>query len=591
MESRKAGRYHKFCILIFEFLIIFYVMASLKIQQLIKENEFIRKAYNLAEESHRGQKRKSGDPYLNHVLATAELVWEWGLDQTSVAAALLHDVVEDTGYSLEKIKSEFGDEVAFIVGGVTKLGKIKYRGVERQVENLRKMILALSQDIRVIIVKLADRLHNMRTLNALPPQKQKRIALETMEIYAPIAYRLGMQKISGDLEDISFPYIYPREYRWLIENTQEKYEEREKYLERVKPIVLEAMKKAGIEVVDIDSRAKRYASLYKKLLRPGMNMDIDKIYDLVALRIVVKNIEDCYAALGVIHNLWPPLPNKITDYIALPKPNGYRSLHTKVFCLDNKITEIQIRTKEMHEEAETGIAAHWIYEQVRNLGDYLEKKAPAADKKELYWVQQLRNWQKEFTNPDEFIESLKIDFFKDRIFAITPKGEVIDLPSGVTPVDFAYHIHTAVGNSCVGARVNDKIVPLDYALKSGDIVEIMTQKNKKPSESWLTFVKTNHARNHIRAALKTKPEGLSAKEPEGSELRITVEDKPDLISQITAVISRSHANILAVNTITNSRFPSFRIKCDAANKEKIEKLLVKLKKIKEIKEISYVFLH
>ncbi|MEK9170631.1 MAG: RelA/SpoT family protein [Patescibacteria group bacterium] len=566
-------------------------MASLKIQQLIKENEFIRKAYNLAEESHRGQKRKSGDPYLNHVLATAELVWEWGLDQTSVAAALLHDVVEDTGYSLEKIKSEFGDEVAFIVGGVTKLGKIKYRGVERQVENLRKMILALSQDIRVIIVKLADRLHNMRTLNALPPQKQKRIALETMEIYAPIAYRLGMQKISGDLEDISFPYIYPREYRWLIENTQEKYEEREKYLERVKPIVLEAMKKAGIEVVDIDSRAKRYASLYKKLLRPGMNMDIDKIYDLVALRIVVKNIEDCYAALGVIHNLWPPLPNKITDYIALPKPNGYRSLHTKVFCLDNKITEIQIRTKEMHEEAETGIAAHWIYEQVRNLGDYLEKKAPAADKKELYWVQQLRNWQKEFTNPDEFIESLKIDFFKDRIFAITPKGEVIDLPSGVTPVDFAYHIHTAVGNSCVGARVNDKIVPLDYALKSGDIVEIMTQKNKKPSESWLTFVKTNHARNHIRAALKTKPEGLSAKEPEGSELRITVEDKPDLISQITAVISRSHANILAVNTITNSRFPSFRIKCDAANKEKIEKLLVKLKKIKEIKEISYVFLH
>ena len=403
-------------------------MASLKIQQLIKENEFIRKAYNLAEESHRGQKRKSGDPYLNHVLATAELVWEWGLDQTSVAAALLHDVVEDTGYSLEKIKSEFGDEVAFIVGGVTKLGKIKYRGVERQVENLRKMILALSQDIRVIIVKLADRLHNMRTLNALPPQKQKRIALETMEIYAPIAYRLGMQKISGDLEDISFPYIYPREYRWLIENTQEKYEEREKYLERVKPIVLEAMKKAGIEVVDIDSRAKRYASLYKKLLRPGMNMDIDKIYDLVALRIVVKNIEDCYAALGVIHNLWPPLPNKITDYIALPKPNGYRSLHTKVFCLDNKITEIQIRTKEMHEEAETGIAAHWIYEQVRNLGDYLEKKAPAADKKELYWVQQLRNWQKEFTNPDEFIESLKIDFFKDRIFAITQR-RVIDLPS------------------------------------------------------------------------------------------------------------------------------------------------------------------
>ncbi len=564
-------------------------MASLKVEKLIKENEFIRKAYNLAEESHRGQKRKSGDPYLNHVLATAELVLEWGLDQTSIAAALLHDVVEDTEYPIEKIKSEFGDEVAFIVEGVTKLGKIKYRGIERQVENLRRMILALSQDIRVIIVKLADRLHNMRTLNALPPQKQKRIALETMEVYAPIAYRLGMQKISGDLEDISFPYIYPREYRWLIEHTKEKYEKREKYLEKVKPVVAEALEKSGIKVLAIDSRAKRYASLYKKLLR--FDMDVDKIYDLVALRVMVKNVEDCYAALGILHNIWPPLPNRIKDYIALPKPNGYRSLHTTVFCIDNVITEIQIRTQEMHEEAETGIAAHWIYEQVRNLGDYLEKKSPTVDKKELYWVQQLRNWQKEFTNPDEFLESLKIDFFKDRIFAITPKGEVIDLPSGVTPVDFAYQIHTEIGNTCVGARVNGKIVPLDYELRSGDIVEILTQKNKKPSESWLTFVKTGHARNHIRFAIKTKSETLSAKELKGSELRITVEDKPGLISEITMIISRSHVNITAVNTITNSRFPSLRIKCDLVNKEKIEKLLIKLKKIKEIKEISYAFLH
>lgn len=563
-------------------------MPISRVENLIKENELIKKAYAAAKSAHEGQKRKSGEPYFIHVLATAELVAEWGLDAVSVSSALLHDIVEDTDYSLEKIKKEFGDDVAFIVDGVTKLGKIKYRGVERQVENLRRMIIALSQDIRVIIIKLADRLHNMRTLNALPPQKQKRIALETMEIYSPIAYRLGMQKVSGELEDLAFPYIYPREYRWLIEHTKEKYEEREKYLEKVKPAVVEALSRAGIKVLNIDSRAKRYTSLYKKLLR--YDMDLDKIHDLVALRIVVKSVEDCYAALGVIHNIWPPLPNRIKDYIALPKPNGYRSLHTAVFCIDNKITEIQIRTEEMHEEAETGIAAHWLYEQVKNLKDYLERKSPTADKKELHWVEQLRDWQKEFSNPEEFLESLKIDFFKDRIFAITPKGEVIDLPAGVTPVDFAYHVHTEIGNACVGAKVNGKIVPLNYELRSGDIVEILTQKSKKPSESWLEFVKTSHAKNHIKSAIKTKTESLSARELKNSELRITVEDKPGLINEITAIMTRSHVNVLAVNTITNSRFPSFRIKCDLVNKEKIEKLIVKLKKIKEVREIGYVFI-
>lgn len=559
-----------------------------KVEQLIQENEFIRKAFVLSKNTHEGQKRKSGEPYFTHALQTAELLAEWGLDQTSIAAGLLHDVVEDTIYPLEKIKEEFGGDVAFIVAGVTKLGKIKYRGVERQVENLRKMIIALSQDIRVIIVKLADRLHNMQTLKALPPQKQKRIALETMEIYSPIAYRLGMQRISGDLEDLSFPYIYPREYRWLIDHTKEKYDERVNYLEKVKPVVVGALQKSGIEVLGIDSRAKRYTSLYKKLLR--YDMDIDKIYDLVALRIIVKNVEDCYAALGIIHNIWPPLPNRIKDYIALPKPNGYRSLHTTVFCLNNRITEIQIRTQEMHEEAETGIAAHWLYEQVKNLKDYLEKKSPSADKKELYWVEQLRNWQKEFSNPDEFLESLKIDFFKDRIFAITPKGEVVDLPAGVTAVDFAYQIHSQIGDTCVGAKVNGKIVPLNYELKSGDIVEILTQKNKKPSGSWLSFVKTNHARNCIRAAQKTKSEMLKHKEPKEAELKIVVENKVGLISDITAIISRSHINIASVNTAANIRFPTIHIRCDITNKDKIAKLIIKLKKLKEIKEISYQLL-
>ncbi|OGY63939.1 MAG: hypothetical protein A3I89_00575 [Candidatus Harrisonbacteria bacterium RIFCSPLOWO2_02_FULL_41_11] len=560
-------------------------MRAIKIESLIKENALIKKAYDISKQAHEGQKRRTGEPYFNHVMATAEFIAGWGLDQDSIIAGLLHDIVEDTGYPLEKIKEEFGEEVVFLVDGVTKLGKVKYRGVERQVENLRKMILALSKDIRVIIIKLADRLHNMKTLSALPPQKQKRIALETMEIYSPLAYRLGMQNVSGELEDLAFPYIYPREYKWLINNVKEKYRERERYAEKVKPVVLEALQKAGIETIKIGSRAKRYASLYKKLLR--YDMDTDKIYDLVALRIIVKTVADCYAALGVIHQLWPPLPNRIKDYIALPKPNGYRSIHTTVFCVDNKIIEIQIRTQEMNEEGETGIAAHWAYEQSKDSKAYQDKRSVTADKKELQWVNQLRNWQKEFSNSEEFLESLKIDFFKDRIFVITPKGEVIDLPVDATPVDFAYQIHTEVGNSCTGARVNGKIVPLEHRLKSGNLVEILTQKNKKPSESWLEFVKTSSARNHIRAALKTKETRLAKKEPKETELKIIVEDKMGLLKDITAVISRSHVNIAGINTAPSAKFLTLKIRCDTANKGKIEKIVLKLKKLKEVKKISY----
>lgn len=563
-------------------------MRAPKIEQLKQTSELIRKAYDLAKKLHEGQKRKTGEPYFNHALATAENIAQWGLDEASIAAGLLHDVVEDTDYPLEKIKKEFGDEVAFLVDGVTKISKIKYRGMERQVENLRKMILALSQDIRVVIVKLGDRLHNMQTLGALPPQKQKRIALETMEIYSPIAYRLGMQRISGELEDLAFPYIYPQEYRWLLSHVKEKFEERERYSEKVRPIIAEALQKAGIEVISIDYRAKRYASLYKKLLR--YDMDIDKIYDLVALRVVVKNVEDCYAALGIVHNLWPPLPNRIKDYIALPKPNGYRSIHTTVFCVDNRITEIQIRTQEMHDEAEIGIAAHWAYEQAKESKAYMEKQSVSADKKELLWVQQLRSWQKEFSTPEEFVESLKIDFFSDRIFAITPKGEVIDLPAGATPIDFAYQIHTDVGNACTGAKVNGKITSLEHALRSGDIVEILTQKNKKPSESWLEIVKTANARNHIKAALKGKLARLDKSEPKESELKVVVEDRTGLLKDITDIIARSHVNMTAINTITNAKFPVLRIRCDIVNKDKIEKLIIKLKKLKEIREISYVLI-
>ena len=547
------------------------------------ESDLLRRAFDFSQKAHANQKRKSGEPYFNHAYETALKLAEWRLDTATIAAGLLHDVLEDAGINLDELKKEFGEEIAFLVDGVTKLGRLKYRGIERQAENLRKMILALGEDLRVVFIKLADRLHNMKTLSALPIQKQKRIALETSEIYAPLAYRLGMANLAGELEDLAFPYLYPREHQWLIENVKESYEERQNYLEKVKPIIEKSLKEHGIEPIKIDLRAKRYSSLYKKLLRYDMNLE--QIYDLVALRIIVKTVEECYATLGIIHQLWPPLPGRIKDYIALPKPNGYRSLHTTVFCLENKPTEIQIRTLEMHEEAENGIAAHWAYEQKKGTKEYLEEKPIFADKKELIWVQQLKNWQKEFSNPEEFIQSLKIDFFKDRIFAITPKGEVIDLPAGATPVDFAYAIHTDIGDSCVGAKVNNKIVPLDYQLQSGDLVEILTQKSKKPSESWLKFVKTSQARKKIKSRLRQSAGSYQKKLQ--TEFKITVADRIGILKDITTVISRSHINILKVSVPETGYFPNLKILCDLSDTEKIQKLILKLKKIKGVKEISY----
>lgn len=555
------------------------------------KNGVAARAFEFAKKAHHGQKRKNGEPYFNHSLAAADYVSEWGMNETTVAAALLHDVAEDTAFTLENIRKEFGEEIKFLVDGVTKLGSIKYRGIEAQVENIRKMILALSQDIRVIIIKLADRLHNMKTLGALPPQKQKRIALETMEIYAPLAYRLGMQKITGELEDLAFPYIYPQEYRWLTNSMKERYEEREAYLKKVIPVAQKALTENNVEPVFVDYRAKRYTSLYKKLQR--YDMDIEKIYDLVALRIVVKTVADCYAALGIIHKIWPPLPGRIKDYISLPKPNGYRSLHTTVFCVDNKITEIQIRTQEMHDESEHGIAAHWAYEQVKGTKKYLEREAVMAKTKELQWVQQLRQWQKEFASPDDFIRSLKIDFLKDRIFVITPKGEVVDLPVGATPIDFAYQIHSEIGDQASGAKVNGQIAPLNKELRSGDVVEIITQKGKKPSESWLEFVKTSAARNRIKTTLKTKRRAgfmVGGEKNKNIEFKITAEDRVGLLKDITAAVSASKVNIASVSTkaiAPASPFHTLKILCDLKNQEKAEKLLVKIKKVSGVREVSY----
>ncbi|MEK7590160.1 MAG: TGS domain-containing protein, partial [Patescibacteria group bacterium] len=421
---------------------------------------------------------------------------------------------------------------------------------------------------------------------AVHPQKQKRIALETMEIYAPLAYRLGMQKLSGELEDLAFPYIYPQEHKWLVANVKDRYEEREKYAERFKPILKSEFEKNGIEILRMDSRAKRYTSLYKKLLR--YDMSIENIHDLVAIRVIVNNIEDCYAALGIIHKRWPPLPGRIKDYIALPKVNGYRSLHTTVFGADDKITEIQIRTAQMHDEAELGIAAHFAYQNTKGTKDYLRRRATFADRKELAWIQQLQSWQKNFGNTEEFVQSLKIDFFKDRILVLTPKGEVIDLPAGSTPIDFAYQIHSDVGNNCSGAKVNGKIASLDYELRSGDVVEIITQQNKKPSESWLAFAKTSQAKNHIRAVLRQASTAfLSKKQPTKIEFKLVVEDKEGLLKDISVIIARSHVNIQTLNTWQNGRFPTIKINTNVIAKDKAEKLMLKLKKLKSIREISY----
>ncbi|MBI4993452.1 bifunctional (p)ppGpp synthetase/guanosine-3',5'-bis(diphosphate) 3'-pyrophosphohydrolase [Candidatus Wolfebacteria bacterium] len=549
-----------------------------------EEISLLGRAFDFSKRGHQGQKRKSGEPYFNHCFQTALQLANWQMDSPTIAAGLLHDIAEDTKYSLEEIKKEFGEEISFLVGGVTKLGHLKYLNADiEQAENLRKMILALSQDLRVIFIKLADRLHNIKTLSALSqtPNKQKRIALETSEIYATIAYRLGMANLAGELEDLSFPYINPSGYKWLIENIKEKYGNRQKYLEKVKNIIEKKLKESGIRLVKVDFRAKRYSSLYKKLLRENMNLE--QIYDLVALRIIVNTIEECYTALGIVHQTWPPLPGRIKDYIAMPKPNGYRSLHTTVFCLDNKLTEFQIRTLEMHQASENGIAAHWLYEQKKSEKDYLEKKSVFAEKKELAWVEQLRSWQKEFSNSEEFLKSLKIDFLKDRIFAITPKGEVIDLPAGSTPVDFAYAIHTEIGASCVGSKINGKITPLDYQIQSGDLVEILVQKSKKPSESWLEFVKTSMAKKKIKSSVK-KSSKLIKKEI--AEFKITAIDRIGLLKDISSIFSRNRINIQTTNTNLIGQHRLIKIKCEA-DKEKSEKLILKLKKIKEIKEINY----
>ncbi len=377
---------------------------------------------------------------------------------------------------------------------------------KEKTENLIKLFLATAKDVRTVLIKLADRYHVMQTLDALAEKDQKRIALETLEIYAPIAHRLGMGELKGQLEDLAFKYLYPEEYKRLENEVAGIYEMHKNYIKKLQPILYELLKKEKIIPLEINARAKHLYSLYQKLLRNKMNFD--EIYDLVAARIIVKDINDCYLALGAIHQMWKPMPGFIKDYIAMPKPNGYQSLHTSVFGPEEKITEIQIRTPEMHAQAENGIAAHWVYKK-RNYNN--KNRYIKIDAKEIAWIEQLREWQKAVRSPDKFLESLKIDFFKGRIFALTPQGDVIDLPEGATPVDFAYQIHTSIGNECAGAKINGKIAALDTRLKSGDLIEILTQKGKKPSTDWLNFVKTSFAKDRIKSLLKEKDKKLRSR--------------------------------------------------------------------------------
>ena len=455
----------------------------------------IGRALDFAVKAHEGQVRATGEPYVTHPIAAALTLAELGLDTSAIEAGLLHDVPEDTEFGLAEVEEAFGPEVAQLVDGVTKLSKFStHSHEEQQAENIRKMLLAMAQDIRVVLIKLADRLHNMRTLGGLPVEKQQRIARQTMEIYAPLAERLGIWQVKWELEDLSFKALDPERYRELAASLDTRRRHRETYIERAMAILTPELAKAGI-VADLNGRPKHLYSIWKKMQRKAAAFG--EIYDVYAIRLLVDEVRDCYAALGVVHSLWKPIPNQFDDYIAVPKPNGYQSLHTAVIALDGKPLEIQIRTHAMHAVSEVGIAAHWRYKE----GSRAERDYDAK----LAWLRQLMDWQREVSDAREFVEGIKLDIFQDQVFVFTPKGDIKDLPAGATPLDFAYRIHTDVGHRTIGSKVNNRLVPLDYRLRNGDIVEIVTTKAEHgPSRDWLSIVRTSHAREKIRQWFKKK---------------------------------------------------------------------------------------
>ena len=454
-----------------------------------EEREFLRRAYAFSALEHKGQVRHSGEPYLVHPLEVASILADMRLDPVAIAAGLLHDVVEDTLTTIEKIEEHFGPEVAHVVEGVTKISAITFSSSEeRQAENFRKMLLAMVDDIRVILVKLADRLHNMRTLTHMPEDRQRHTAQETIDIYAPIANRLGMSKIKNELEELSFKYLDPVGYQALTAKVKGRRRAAEVEIEDLKKTITAKLEEAQVPILQVDGRLKRLYSIQQKLKR--QRIELDQVYDFVAIRLITQSVKDCYAALGIIHQTWSPVPGRIKDFIAMPRPNGYQSLHTSVISERGFPFEVQIRTEEMHRHAEEGIAAHWKYKEGR-IGDH-------RDERYFQWMRQLLEVQQEVRDPHEFIQNLKVDLYPEEVYIFTPKGQVKAFPRGATPVDFAYAIHTDIGHQCVGARVNGKMVPLRTRLRNGEIVEIVTNAGHKPSRDWLNFVATSRARNKIK---------------------------------------------------------------------------------------------
>lgn len=479
------------------------------------DKKLVERAYKFAEAAHKGQKRRSGDPYITHPVAVGRILLELNMSAEMIAAAMLHDVAEDTEITLDEIEAEFGSEVRFLVEAVSNLRKIDFSTYSTQEEaeaaknqskneSLRDLFLAMAEDVRVVIIKLADRLHNMETIKALPPKDQKRIARETLNVYAPLALRLGIGDIRGRLEDLAFPIAYPTEYKLVKKEAHTRYKAADRYAIVVKRIISDELKKEKIEAT-IESRAKHIYSLYKKITRSDINWDFDKIYDLVAMRIITEKESDCYKILGHIHKVFRPVPGHVKDYIAAPKPNGYRSIHTTVFGPEGKIFEIQIRTHEMHEEAEYGVASHMHYTMQKTAGKSsaeLDKGHIYADKSQTEFLKRIKEWQTGVGSTDEFLEGLKMEFLDDRIYVFSPNGDIFDLPVGSTPVDFAYEVHSRVGDSCTGAKINGRMASLDTVLSTRDVVEIITTKGSTPKRGWLEFVNTSKAKQHIRSYLR-----------------------------------------------------------------------------------------
>jgi guanosine-3',5'-bis(diphosphate) 3'-pyrophosphohydrolase len=473
------------------------VLTATRFRELLKmvgENRpnddlsLVQRAYDFSLQHHEGQKRASGEPYLVHPLEVATVLAEMKLDPTAIAAGLLHDAVEDTPVTIDEIEKLFGEQVAHIVEGVTKIEKINLANrEERQAENVRKMVLAMVDDIRVVLIKLADRLHNMRTLEHLPPERQVQVAQETLDIYAPLAHRLGMGKVRGELEDLAFQYVDPIGYKQIKDQVDARRKSGEEFLAKIVEFIQGKLRENGVEA-RVDSRIKRLYSIYQKLQR--QRITVDQVYDLLAIRIITKSVKDCYTVLGAIHSIWRPVPGRIKDFIAMPRPNLYQSLHTTVMVEGGMQFEVQIRTDEMHKMAEEGIAAHWKYKDGRPVS--------AKDEQRLAWLRQVVEWQREVSDPNEFLSTLKIDLYPEEVYTFTPKGKVVILPRDACPIDFAYAIHTEVGHTCTGAKVNGRMVPLRTKLRNGDIVEIVTQSGHHPSRDWLSYAKSSRARNKIK---------------------------------------------------------------------------------------------